>query len=169
MNKLVYLLFLIPFLSFSQDMNNEKLQTIYTSVSDSIQGDLGGWQFFVKEIPIMSVTDENHNRMRIISPIADSNTLNEALIKGALVANFHTALDVKYAVSDGVLWSVFIHPLKELSEDQVKDAVSQVYFANINFGTSFASTSLSFPGRTNKELEKEDEHREEEAPKFQKL
>lgn len=136
---------------FSQDMSNEKLQEIYTSVSDSINGDLGGWQFFVKEIPMMSITDTNHNRMRIISPIADSNGLNDELIKAALVANFHTALDVKYAVSDGVLWSVFIHPLKELSEHQVKDAVSQVYHANINFGTSFASTSLNFPGSINKE------------------
>ena len=169
MNKLVFLLLVFPLLTFSQDMNNEKLRTIFTSVSDSIQGNLGGWQFFVKEIPIMSITDENHNRMRIISPIADSNTLNEGLIKAALVANFHTALNVKYAVSDGVLWSVFIHPLKELSEDQVKDAVSQVYHANINFGTSFASTSLSFPGKLHKEDEEHDEEEKKETPKFQKL
>lgn len=169
MNKFVFLFVALPFLTFSQSMNNEKLQTIYTTVSDSIQGNPGGWQFFIKNIPLMSITDENHNRMRIISPIADANTLNEDLIKAALVANFHTALDVKYAVSDGVLWSVFIHPLKELTENQVKDAVSQVYHANINFGTTFASTSLSFPGR----LHKEDVHHENEEkkpnPKFHKL
>ncbi len=146
MKKIVLLFLILPFLGFSQNMNNEKLQEIYTSVSDSINGNLGGWQFFIKDVPMISITDTNHNRMRIISPIADSKTLNDELIKAALVANFHTALDVKYAVSDGVLWSVFIHPLKELSEHQVKDAVSQVYYANINFGTSFTSTSLSFPG-----------------------
>lgn len=169
MNKLVCLLFLVPFLVFSQDMNNKKLETIYTTVSDSIQGDLGGWQFFINEIPFMSITNEKHNRMRIISPIADANTLNEELIKAALVANFHTALDVKYAVSDGVLWSVFIHPLKELSEEQVKDAVSQVYHANINFGSSFASTSLSFPGRVHKEDIEHEEKGKKETPRFQKL
>lgn len=172
MIKFVFLFLTLPFLSFSQDMNNEKLQTIYTTVSDSIQGNLGGWQFFVKQIPIMSITDENHNRMRIISPIADSNSLNEDLIKAALVANFHTALDVKYAVSDGVIWSVFIHPLRELTEDQVKDAVSQVYHANINFGTTFASTSLSFPGRLHKEdvdIKDKQDKKEQETPKFQKL
>lgn len=150
-------------------MSNEKLQTIYTTVSDSIQGDLGGWQFFVKEIPMMSITDENHNRMRIISPIADSNNLNEELIKAALVANFHTALDVKYAVSDGVLWSVFIHPLKELSEEQVKNAVSQVYYAHINFGTTFTSTSLSFPGSVNKDDIKKEEEKKDAVPEFRKL
>nr|WP_321233950.1 hypothetical protein [uncultured Psychroserpens sp.] len=145
MKKLMLTILLLPVLSFSQEMNNEKLQEIYTSVSDSIQGNKGAWQFFIKEVQLVSFTDTNHNRMRIISPIADSNTLDDALIKAALVANFHTALDVKYAVSDGVLWAVFIHPLKELSEHQVRDALSQVYHANINFGTTFASTSLSFP------------------------
>lgn len=160
MKKIGFLLVLLPFLGFTQNMTNEKLQDIYTSVSDSINGRLGGWQFFIKDISLLSMTDENHNRMRIISPIADSNTLNDELIKAALVANFHTALDVKYAVSDGVLWSVFIHPLKELSEDQIKDAISQVYYANINFGTTFASTSLTFPGSRNKPPKEEDVQKE---------
>ncbi|TBN04062.1 hypothetical protein EYD45_08540 [Hyunsoonleella flava] len=141
-------------------MTNDKLQEIYTSISDSINGQPGGWQFHIKEVPLISITDENHNRMRIISPIADSNSLNEELIKAALVANFHTALDVKYAVSDGVLWSVFIHPLKELSEHQVKDAVSQVYYANINFGTTFTSTSLTFPGSINNQPKEEEKQKE---------
>jgi len=156
---------MIPFGVFSQDMSNIKLQTIYTAVSDSIKGDLGSWQFYVKDIPVISITDENYNRMRIISPIVDSKSLNEELTKAALVANFHTALDVKYAVSDGILWSVFIHPLKELTEAQVKDAVSQVYQANINFGTTFSSTSLVFPGKLSEE---EPPQEEKEEYKLQK-
>ncbi len=164
MKKLVFLFIVFPFFSFSQTMDNKTLESIYTSVSDSIQGKDGAWQFFIKEVQLLSITDTKNNRMRIISPIADSNSLNNDLIKAALVANFHTALDVKYAVSDGVLWSVFIHPLKELSKSQVKDAVSQVYYANINFGTTFASTSLVFPGNLNKE-----EEIKEEEPKLRKL
>ncbi|TYA75031.1 hypothetical protein FUA24_12625 [Seonamhaeicola marinus] len=147
-------------------MTNEKLQEIYTEVSDSIVGNLGSWQFYIKKVPIVCITDSTHNRMRIISPIADSETLNNELIRACLVANFHTALDVKYAVSEGVLWSVFIHPLKELSEHQVKDAVSQVYQANLNFGTTFSSTSLTFPGRKNDKREVE---KEKKKPKLRKL
>ncbi|WP_298901138.1 hypothetical protein [uncultured Psychroserpens sp.] len=156
MKKAFYIVFVLPFLTFSQDMNNDKLNDIYTSVSDSIQGNKGAWQFFVKDVQLVSFTDTNHNRMRIISPIADANVLDDDLLKAALVANFHTALDVKYAVSEGILWAVFIHPLKELSDHQVKDAVSQVYHANVNFGTSFASTALTFPwkGKETKEPEK---------------
>jgi hypothetical protein len=154
---------MLPILCNAQDMNNEKLEEIYTASSDSINGKLGGWQFFIKNIPIISITDENHNRMRIISPIREANNLSEDLIQAALVANFHTALDVKYAVSEGILWSVFIHPLKELTTHQVEDAVSQVYHANINFGSSFASTSLSFPGALRNDAA------EEEAPKEKKI
>jgi hypothetical protein len=136
---------LVSLFGFSQDMNNEKLEEIYVSVSDSIQGKLGAWELKVNDVQIISFTDTEHNRMRIISPIAESTAINDDLLKAAMVANFHTALDVKYAITDGVLWSVFIHPLKELSESQVRDALSQVYYANINFGSTFASTSLTFP------------------------
>lgn len=151
---IVILLLTTSLFGFSQNMNNETLEEIYTSVSDSIQGELGAWQFHIKDATIVSITDTNHNRMRIISPIADIVSLDDDHFKAALVANFHTALDVKYTIADGVLWSVFIHPLKELSEDQVRDALSQVYYANVNFGTSYASTSLIFPGSEPKEGEK---------------
>ena len=132
--------------SFSQDMNNEKMGKIFEAVADSIQGGNGQWQFKIKETVFIVVTDTNHNRMRIISPITEAANLDEKLKSAALVANFHTALDVKYAIADNILWSVFIHPLKELTEAQVKDAVKQVYGANVTFGTTFSSTDLVFPG-----------------------
>ncbi len=51
---------------------------------------------------LTGTVDENANRMRIITPIAERKQLNEDLILNSLVANFHTALDVKYALSDEV-------------------------------------------------------------------
>lgn len=137
-----------------QNMTNQRLNEIYTSVSDSIQGRSGAWQFQIKDVVFISLTDSINNRMRIISPVIEEKQLDTDLLKASLIANFHTALDVKYAISDGVLWASFIHPLKELSDEQIRDAISQVYYANVNFGTTFASTSLVFPGGS-KEKEKE--------------
>ena len=77
-----------------------------------------------------------------------------------MVANFHSALDVKYALSDEIIWSVYVHPLKELSEEQVADAVKQVYTAAKTFGSSYSSTNLVFPGNTRK--------KEKELPKILK-
>ncbi|MEM7382181.1 MAG: hypothetical protein AAF361_13425, partial [Bacteroidota bacterium] len=89
-------------------------------------------------------------RMRIISPIVEREQLEEDQLLNALVANFHSALDVKYALSDEIIWSVFAHPLKELSEHQVLDAIEQVYLAALTFGTSYSSTNLVFPGNSGK-------------------
>ena len=135
----------------SQEMNNEKLNEIFISISDTIHGENGQWRFIIKDVVFVCLTDTTHNRMRIISPITETSTLDEDQKTLSLLANFHTALDVKYAISDDILWSVFIHPLKELTSAQVEDAISQVYFANVNFGTTFSSGSLIFPGETKRE------------------
>ena len=66
-------------------------------------------------------------------------------LRKSLEANFHSALDVKYAISDDVMWSIFVHPLRELTENQLINALSQVYQAAETFGTSFSSTGLIFP------------------------
>jgi hypothetical protein len=139
-------------------MTNETLGNIFTKTADSVHGTNGRWQFTIKDVLFICLTDSTHNRMRIISPIMETFQLSNELQTLALSANFHTALDVKYAISDNVLWSAFIHPLRELSEDQVEDAISQVYYGNINFGTTFSSTSLVFPGN---QREKEPDKKED--------
>ncbi len=154
---------LILHLGFSQTMTNERMGKIFESVADSIQGSNGQWQFKIKDTYFVAITDANHNRMRIISPITEAKRLTEDLKSAALVANFHTALDVKYAIADDLLWSVFIHPLKELTEAQVRDAVKQVYGANITFGTTFSSTDLIFPGSQG------DKKKEEKKKKGEKI
>jgi len=135
----------------SQNMDNATLDEIFTTLSDTIQGEQGRWQFVIQDALFVCLTDTTHNRMRIISPITESNNLTEDEKTLMLLANFHTALDVKYAISDDVLWSVFIHPLKELTAGQVKDAISQVYYANITFSSSYTSTDLVFPGKEEKQ------------------
>ena len=82
--------------------------------------------------------------MRFIAPIAQADKLSEEHITRSMEANFHTALDARYAISDGVLWSCFIHPLKELAEDQALDALKQVYSCAKTFGTTYSGGSLSF-------------------------
>lgn len=148
----LFALFFSVQMSTSQNMTQALLETIITTTADSVQGTKGRWQFSIKETVFICLTDSTNNRMRIMSPIVESYKVSKELQTLSLSANFHTALDVKYAISDDVLWSVFMHPLKELSEAQVEDAISQVYYANINFGTSFASTSLIFPGRKREKI-----------------
>lgn len=132
----------------AQNMDNEKLEVIIKQVSDSIQGQTGYWQFKYYDKYILVITDEVHNRMRIVSPIVEQEKLDAEYYKKCLEANYHSALDVKYALAEGLLWSVFIHPLKELTNNQVKDAIKQVYTAASTFGYSYSSTDLVFGSST---------------------
>lgn len=156
MNKIFVSLFILSNLNngFSQKMTPTKLGRIFTEISDSIYSQKNQWRFTIKNIPLIAIADSTHNRMRIISPVAEVKKLNNQLLLASLAANFHTALDIKYAISDSLLWSIYVHPLKELSKTQVINAISQVYYGNINYGTTFSSTSLVFPGKQPKPQKK---------------
>ena len=135
----------------AQSMNGERLKELITEVSDTLQNVGNAFQFVYKEKMLICIFDEEANRMRIISPIIEREKLKEEQLLNAMVANFHSALDVKYALSDEIIWSVYTHPLKELTDYQLLDAVEQVYLAAITFGTTYSSSPLVFPGNTNKE------------------
>lgn len=127
-------------------MTNQKLKDILTQEVESIEGINGRWQLKLNELPMIVLTDSINDRMRIIAPIIEVSRLDEDLLLDCLTANFHSALDVKYAISDNILWSVYIHPLSPLSEQEVRSAVQQVFLAATTFGTSFSSTPLLFGG-----------------------
>ena len=126
-------------------MNNKQLDAIFHSLIEHIKGSNGHWQFLLGDTQVICLTDELHNRMRFIAPIIETDKLTTEALTKCMEANFHTALDIKYAISDGVLWSVFMHPLKELTERQVEDAIQQVYAGAQNFGTTYSSSNLYFP------------------------
>ncbi len=141
---------------FSQNMNPEKLINVIDQEADTLLIEGNSVRFLVNDAMLVCIYDENANRMRIISPIVEREKLGEEELLNALVANFHSVLDVKYALSDEIIWSVYAHPLKELSEAQVVDAIQQVYAAALTFGGSYSSTDLVFPGNTKKKEKPKD-------------
>jgi hypothetical protein len=148
--KTSYILFSLLFLSINlqaQSMNNDKLNGIIYTLSDTVQGENGNWQFIIDDLAFLCLTDQLHNRMRIISPIAEMGEVTDEELLRCMEANFHSALDARYAISDGVLWAAFIHPLQELTKDQVISGISQVYSTAQTFGTYYSSGALSFPNQ----------------------
>jgi len=126
-------------------MNNQKLFEVLSALTDQVEGVQGNWEFIINSVIFICLTDEFHNRMRIISPIAKVGDISKEQIQKCMEANFHTALDIRYAFSDGIVWAAFIHPLKELTDEQIRSAVEQVYSGVKTFGTYYSSGSLSFP------------------------
>lgn len=95
---------------------------------------------------LVLVFDDQADRMRLISPIAGAGLLDEALMLRLLQANYDAALDARYAVANGLIWSVFIHPLSSIDQSQLASAIYQTYQVAESFGTSFSSGLLLFGG-----------------------
>ncbi|MFD2592512.1 hypothetical protein ACFSTE_16875 [Aquimarina hainanensis] len=132
----------------SQDMTNEKLLEIIKAHTDTVHGSTGNWQFKYQNVMMICITDINSNRLRFMSPITESSQLNKELLLDAMTANFHSALDVRYAISNGIVWSVYIHPLRETNTQLLVSAIDQVYQAAVTFGTTFSSTRFLFGGKS---------------------
>ncbi len=131
--------------SMSQpEMNNTRLDQIIQSIGDDVQGELGYWQFLFGDIRLMCVTDENHDRMRVMAPIASIEEVPESTLLKCMSANFDRALDARYCVSNEMIWGAFIHPLGSLSTGLFHSACHQVAEVARTFGTTFSSGGLSF-------------------------
>lgn len=125
-------------------MNNARLDSIIRELAAVDEGQLGFWKLTYRNRAVMVITDETHNRMRIITPVVEVAELEESIWLLALTANFDRALDARYAVNGDFLWSAFIHPLKELSDGQFESGLNQVVTLADTFGTTFCSTDLIF-------------------------
>lgn len=130
----------------SSPMNNRRLQQILRQECEQVEGELGFWQATFADRELLVVTDESHNRMRIMTPIVAEDRIAEEELRTLLAANFDRALDAKFAMSHGQLWSVFVHPLGQLVDEMVLDALRQVATLADNYGTTYASTELFFAG-----------------------
>jgi len=101
-------------------------------------------QFVYQGVGIMLVYDTHADRMRLIAPIVETDTLPDGVLMKAMQANFHSALDARYAISQGAAWAAFIHPLSDLSEQLFRSAIHQVAVARATFGEEYTSGYLTF-------------------------
>jgi len=127
-------------------MTQDRLQDLILQAGSDviISGNLV--RFTYEGANLLCISDVSADRMRIISPIVDLSEIGVEQLLLALTANFHTALDARYAISDGVMYAVFIHPLGPLSEEEVISAIRQVARARNTFGTDYSSGELVFGG-----------------------
>ncbi len=106
----------------------------------------GYWEFTIEKRPVAIVTDLRSDRMRIMVPIATTEQLTADDLLRIAQANFDSALDSRYAIARNVLWSVYIHPLRELHRRQFITAVGQTVNLALTYGTTYSSGALTFGG-----------------------
>ena len=127
-----------------EPMNVERLDSILRSQINDISAQPGRWQFTLNDFPILVLADSNANRMRIFTPVTSAAELTREQMQKMMLANFHTALDARYAIADGFIVSTFIHPLSTLQERDLLSAINQVSSLATTFGSSYTSGEMLF-------------------------
>jgi len=103
-------------------------------------------EFEYENIALLCVFDERADRMRIVSEILEAEQIPVEQLRQAMRANFHSALDARYAIGGEKLYTAFVHPLSPLTPLQVESAIRQVATLNATFGTTYSSGELFYRG-----------------------
>jgi hypothetical protein len=136
----------IPKIAQAQDMTPDRMGSIIFEVGTDVEVGPNFWQFQVEGVFLMCIYDLTYDRMRIISPIIETDKMTIAQQYSMLQANFHSALDARYAISDGIVYSAYVHPLSSLQDADFESAIMQVAILGATFGTEYTSGALSFGG-----------------------
>jgi hypothetical protein len=121
-------------------MNQFRLETLFADEVDAIVGPPGAIRTRVDGVPLFLLSDEEGDRMRLIAQIASASDF-EGHVFGLLIqANFDRTLDARYAISDGVIFAVFQHPISSLTPGLIRSAVSQVLNLTENFNSTYAAS-----------------------------
>lgn len=129
----------------SGEMSQNRLEQIFSDQVEAITGPTGAIQSQIDGISIYCISDPANDRMRIVSPISRVAGLDARVHEILLRANFHRARDARYAISEGVIFSVFLHPLSSLTAAEIEAAVEQVINLVKTFGTTFSSDGMIDP------------------------
>lgn len=127
-----------------QDMDYKALKLALAQRAIVVEEQNNMVEYDLDGVHIYLITDESANRMRLMAGVVEQSKIESDEMVTLMQANFDKALDAKYALSRGVLWSVFAHPLKELQKEQVIDALYQVKNLVNNYGTTYTSTDFVF-------------------------
>lgn len=127
-------------------MTIERLADIVKALDPDVRARGPALEFSLEDIPIIVIADVRADRMRAMVPIARADGLTEADLMRLMQANFDAALDARYAVANGRLWGVFIHPLSPLEKDQFLSGLVQTITVARTYGTGYTGGGAVFGG-----------------------
>jgi len=127
-------------------MTTSAIGKLLDSYLTELEGESGFWRGMREDVQIFVLSDESHDRMRIMAPVGELKALETRVLQMLLEANYDRALDAKYAMRGKEVWSVSVHPLATLAPDDFASFLDQVVRLVKNTGSSYASSDLVFGG-----------------------
>lgn len=133
-------------------MTLERLADIILTIDEDAQLRGAAIEFTVQDIPVIVVADPRADRMRAMVPIRSAESLEPEELLRLMQANFDSALDARYAVAQGRLWGVFIHPLSPLEQDQFLSGLAQTINVARTYGQTYSGGAQVFGGGDSNEI-----------------
>ena len=116
-------------------MTVERLSEVLLDIDPDAALTPNGIELTLEDIPVLIVLAPEADRMRAMVSIASVEDVTPEEMLRMMQANFDTALDARYAVAQGRVWAVFIHPLAALEREQLLSALAQT----VNLARSYGS------------------------------
>ncbi|WP_298258444.1 hypothetical protein [uncultured Litoreibacter sp.] len=136
-------------------MTLPRMAEILTALDPDVETGGTAFRLTVSDVPVVIVTDPLADRMRALIPIRSVDGMTAEEVMRVMQANFDTALDARYAVAQGQLWAVFIHPLSPLEKDQLISGLGQAANLALTYGTLFTGGAMQFGGGDSTQLHRE--------------
>lgn len=128
------------------DMTLSRLGNIILAIDPEAQFRGNAVELTIDDVPILIVIDTRADRMRAMVPIRSAEGLEPDELLRLMQANFDSALDARYAVAQGRVWGVFIHPLSPLQKDQLLSGLVQTVNLANTFGAEYSGGAMVFGG-----------------------
>ncbi len=127
-------------------MTLERMSEIVLALDPNAQSNGNAFQLVIDSVPLVIVTDPEADRMRIMTPVANVADVSPEQLVRMMQANFDTALDARYAIARGTLWSTFIHPMSPLEKNQFISGLGQTVNLVKTYGTLYTGGGRTFAG-----------------------
>ena len=150
MRRLMICLTLLAAPVFAQEreasMTGERIDAILKAIDqDAVQRGITT-ELTIDDVPIMVIVDERSDRMRAMVPIRSAEGIAPEELQRMMQANFDTALDARYAVAQGRVWGVYIHPLAALQREQMVSGLIQRVNLARSYGQAYTGGAQQFGG-----------------------
>jgi hypothetical protein len=142
------LIFALATPAFAQDaaMTPERLTDIILALDPDAAINANGIELTIEDIPVLVVMAPSADRMRAMVPIASVEDVTPEEMNRMMQANFDTALDARYAVAQGRVWGIFIHPLGALERAEFLSGLAQTVNLARTYGTLYSGGAQVFGG-----------------------
>jgi hypothetical protein len=144
-----------PDQTIGQPMTLSRLAEIVFALDENARSQGNAFEMTIANFNVLIVTDPAADRMRAMIPIRPAAGLTPDELARMMQANFDSALDARYAVADGTVWAVFIHPLSPLTKDQFISGLGQTVNVAATYGTLYTGGAMQFGGGDSAPLQRQ--------------